>query len=128
MSDDRKLLLSRRPVIAGLAATTAAALGGIIYDAMSPKHPRVGGPNADLVNQLDDPAAGKIVGAAILKNVANETTSIEAARKFARERLAKETLRDAAVLDVKMGFLTEADGWVLPITVGALSVLATQST
>jgi hypothetical protein len=124
---ERKHLFSRRPVIAGLAATTAAALAGIVADLVTPKHRRVSGPYAALVNQLDDPQAAKVIGTAILAKTANSGAAIREAHIFATERLAKQRLASAISTDVERGFVTEANGWVIPITLGALCVLAAQS-
>jgi uncharacterized oligopeptide transporter (OPT) family protein len=122
-----KQLLSRRPVLAGLAATTAAALAGIVADLVASAHRRVSGPYAALVNQLDNPQAAKVIGSVILAKTANAAAAIREAHAFASERLAKQRLANAIATDVEQGFLTEADGWVIPITLGALSVLASQS-
>ena len=129
MSEDRKpMILSRRPVIAGLAITAAAAMTGIVMDAFSPKHPRVGGPYADLVNRLDDPQSAAVVGSAMLAKVSDRGVAIREAEAFARERFAHERLSEAIATDTTRGFLSEADGWVMPLTLGALCVLASQST
>jgi hypothetical protein len=124
---ERKHLFSRRPVVVGLAATTAAAVAGIIADLVTPKHRRVSGPYAALVNQLDDPEAAKVIGTAILAKTANSGAAIREAQTFASERLARERLANTISTDIERGFVTEANGWVIPITLGALCVLAAQS-
>lgn len=124
---DRKQLLSRRPVVAGLAAVTAAALAGIVADLITPKHRRVSGPYAALVNQLDNPQAAKVIGAAILAKAADIGAAIRGANAFAKERLATQKLANATSIDIEQGFVTEANGWVIPITLGALCVLASQA-
>jgi hypothetical protein len=114
-------------VIAGLAAVTAAVAAGIGIDAIEPRHKRATGPDANLVNHLDDPATGAIVGRAILKDVSNPATALREARTFAQSRLASASLPTAVSVDIAQNFLAEANGWVLPITLGALCVLATES-
>jgi hypothetical protein len=123
----RKQLLSRRPVIAGLAATAVAALTGIVADLLGPRHRRVSGPYAALVNQLDNPQAAKVVGSVILAKTANTDVAIREAQAFASERLTKQRLTSAISTDIDRGFVTEANGWVIPITLGALCVLASRS-
>lgn len=124
----KRMVLSRRPVLAGLAITTAAVFTGVVLDQISPKHPRVGGPYAGLVNRLDDPQAAAVVGSAMLANVSDRGAAIREAEAFASERFARERLSQAIATDTRHGFLSEADGWVMPLTLGALCVLASQST
>ena len=124
---DRRQLLSRRPVVAGLAAVTAAALAGIVADLVTPRHRRVSGPYAVLVNQLDDPQSAKVIGTAILAKAANIGAATRQAHSFARERLAKQKLAEAISVDIDQGLVTEASGWVIPATLGALCLLAARS-
>lgn len=123
----KRMILSRRPVLAGLAATSAAALTAIVLDIFSEKHPRVSGPYAGLVNRLDNPQAAAVVGNAMLAKVADRDAAIREAESFARERFVHERLSQAIATDTAHGFLAEADGWVMPLTLGALCVLASQS-
>jgi hypothetical protein len=122
-----KQRLSRRPVIAGLGVVTAAAAAGIAFDQFTPRHKRATGPDANLINHLDDPATGAVLGRAILAEVSNRKTATDAARTFAQSRLASASLPTAVSVDVAQNFLAEANGWVIPITLGALCVLATES-
>jgi len=120
----REPLLTRRPVLAGLAAVVAAVAAGIGIDLVQPKHKRATGPYAGLVNNLDDPDSAAIIGTAILAHAANKTAAIHEAANFAKDRLKSETLSSALTVDAAQGFLTEVNGWVIPITLGALCVLA----
>jgi hypothetical protein len=125
--NDRRQLLSRRPVIAGLAAVTVAALAGIVADLVTPRHRRVSGPYAALVNQLDDPQSAKVIGTALLARATNIDAAVRQANAFAGERLAKEGLKQAISVDIDRGLVTEANGWVIPTTLGALCLLAARS-
>lgn len=121
-------LLTRRPVLAGLAATVVVVATGIALDVPNLFRKRAKGPYASLVNALEDPPSGATVGRAILGRVPLTGGLLEKAESFSKERLAKEKLQDAVKTDAARGFLVEADGWVLPITLGTLCILATQST
>jgi hypothetical protein len=121
-------LLTRRPVLIGLAATVAAVATGIALDIPNLFRRRATGPYASLVNAVEDPDSAAIVGRAILGRVPLTGKLLEQSASFARDRLAKETLQDATAVDAARSFLVEADGWVLPITLGTLCILATQST
>jgi hypothetical protein len=121
-----KQFLSRRPVLAGLAAVAVAAVAGIGVDLLQPKHKGATGPDADLVNTLDDPESAATIGTAILARAPDKRVAIHEARAFAHDRLQHDKLIDVLTVDANAGFVTEANGWVLPITLGALCILAAQ--
>jgi hypothetical protein len=120
-------LLTRRPVLIGLAATAVAVAAGIALDIPTLFRRRATGPYANLVNTVEDPDSAAVVGRAILGRVPLTGRLLEQSASFARDRLAKETLEETVTVDAAHNFLVEADGWVLPITLGTLCILATQS-
>ena len=122
-----KQFLSRRPVLAGLAGLAALAGAGIVFDVVRPTHKAATGPYADLVDAVGDPDNAKIVGNAILAQAPNKHIALREAALFAKERLVAGSLASVTAVDVAHNFLTEANGWVLPITLGSICLLATQS-
>jgi len=126
MSTPRQVL-SRRPVLAGLGAIVALAIAGIAVDIPKLFRKRAKGPYADLVNHVEDPESAATVGQAILGRVPLTQRLLDQAVAFSRDRLSRTSLHDTVAVDAERNFLVEADGWVLPITLGTLCILATQS-
>jgi len=116
--------LSRRSLtIGGIAAGGAAIIAGAVYEAPKLFKRRPHGEYADLVSKLGDPEKAAVVGRAIQDRgslTKEELSELKTA-------LAAKPLADVAAADAKDDRLTEADGWVLPVTLATLCALAAQS-
>jgi hypothetical protein len=116
--------LSRRTLTVGaIAAAGAAAIAGAVYEAprLFKRHAR--GQYADLVNRLSDPEQAAIVGRAIRLDAGEESAASDL-----KKRLSRRTLQELAADDsTDLHRMIEADGWVLPLAVAELCVLAAQA-
>jgi len=109
--------------IGGIAAGGAAIIAGAVYEAPKLFKRRPHGEYADLVSKLGDPEKAAVVGRAIQDRgslTKEELSELKTA-------LAAKPLADVAAADAKDDRLTEADGWVLPVTLATLCALAAQS-
>lgn len=116
--------LSRRTLTVGaIAAAGAAAVAGAVYEVPRLFKRRARGEYAELVNRLVDPEQAAVVGRAI-----HLETSEESAASDLKRRLSKKTLQELAAEDsAELHRMVEADGWVLPLAVAELCVLAAQA-
>lgn len=102
--------------------------GGIFELPKLIKH-RARGHYADLVNRLDDPEQAAIVGRVVDKSASDTAQSFEEeAASDLKRRLAKQNLSQLMRDDsADIGSLVEADGWVIPLALAELCVLAALS-
>lgn len=122
--------ISRRTITIGGALAIGAAMvaGGIFELPKLIKH-RARGHYADLVNRLDDPEQAAIVGRVVDKSASDTAQSFEEeAASDLKRRLAKQNLSQLMRDDsADIGSLVEADGWVIPLALAELCVLAALS-
>ncbi len=117
--------LTRRPVVvSALALIGLGVAGGIAVEAPRLLRRRVRSPYDDITDQLGQEAASVTVGKAVLAGQrdfdAAKTTNALRARNGSLARMAHE--------DSVRGRMLEADGWVLPQSLGlACAVLADQA-
>ena len=122
--------ISRRGFTLSAAAVAGVALvAGAVYEVPKLFKHRARGQHADLVNHLADPEQAAIVGRAIHPGVSDTGPSLEElASSLLKKGLGKKSLAELAVDDAqRIDRLVEAEGWVLPLTVAALCVLAAQA-
>jgi hypothetical protein len=118
-------VLSRRPVLIGLGATVIAAVAGIALDIPNLLRRRATGPHADLVNRLDDPEGAAVLGRAVMKST--HDAPIDRWAAIARGNIGQQDLGRALAADIAQDRLIEAEGWLVPATLAAISVVATRS-
>ena len=116
--------LSRRTLTFGaIAAAGAAAIAGAVYEVPRLFKHRARGEYAELVNRLGDPEQAAIVGRAVHLDAGEESAASDL-----KKRLSKKTLQQLAAEDSSdLHRMVEADGWVLPLAVAELCVLAAQA-
>jgi hypothetical protein len=116
--------LSRRTLTFGaIAVAGVAVVAGAVYEVPKLVKHRARGEHADLVNRLSDPEQAAIVGRAI-----HMDTGEESAAGDLKRRLSKKSLQQLAADDsLELHRMVEADGWVLPLAVAELCVLAAQA-
>ena len=116
--------LSRRTLTFGaIAAAGTAVVAGAVYEVPRLIKHRARGEHADLVNRLADPEQAAIVGRAVHLDAGEESAAGDLKR-----RLSKKTLQELAADDsLELHRMVEADGWVLPLAVAQLCVLAAQA-
>ena len=116
--------LSRRTLTFGaIAAAGAAAVAGAVYEVPRLMKHRARGEHADLVNRLADPEQAAVVGRTIHLDAGEESAANDL-----KKRLSKKTLQQLAADDsLELHRMVEADGWVLPLAVAELCVLAAQA-
>jgi len=124
--------LSRRTLTFGaIAAAGAAAVAGAMYEVPRLFKRRARGEYAELVNRLGDPEQAAIVGRAIRRSTfLGDTvpTFEEMAAADLKKKLSKKSLPELIADDsTQMTHMGEADGWVIPLTVVELCVLAAQT-
>lgn len=127
--------IARRPLIASLLGLVGIVLvGGAAVELPALFHPRYKpGPYDDLLAKLSDRDSASRLGAAVLRERAATQGAAplnlsEAARGL-RSALAGKPLAELVVSDLEQGStgLIEVQGWVLPASLVALSILAAKS-
>jgi len=115
--------LSRRTVTFGSMAAGIAILGGALYELPKFLKRRAHGAYAPLVNALPDAEAAAALGRAAAGDI-----SAEAAASDIRTRLKGKTLADLAAADsADPNGVVEIGGWVLPLSLAEMCVLAAQA-
>ena len=115
--------MRRRSLLGGLAAAVLAAAGGAAWKLhlFGRHYPPT--PYDDLLNQIVDREPAARVGAV----VARARPDLTLQRLAALLRRSGEKLSVAALRDAEQNRLIEADGWVLPESVGLYAVLAAKT-
>jgi hypothetical protein len=124
--------LSRRTLtIGGIAGAAAVVVAGAVYEAPKLFKRRLHGEYADLVGKLNDPEKAALLGKRIQANAfpSDVGPSLEElAAKDLKKRMARNTLAELMAKDASdMAHVIEADGWVIPLVLGELCILAAQS-
>jgi hypothetical protein len=127
--------ITRRTItIGGAVAVGAAILAGGILEIPKLIKRRSRGHYADLVNLLNDPEQAAIVGKVIhFNSIEGDTlpdgrTLAEISAVDLRSRLAKKTLSDLMIDDSDdPARVVEAGGWIIPMALAEICVLAAQS-
>ena len=114
-------VVSRRLTIGGLAAALLAA-GGAVWTLHPFRKTYAPTPYDDLLGQLMDRQAAAKLGAAVTK-----TGAARGAADLADQlRRSGQTLKARAGRDAAENRLIEAEGWILPESVGLYAALAAQ--
>ena len=122
--------ISRRTLtLGGIAAACAAMIAGAVYEVPRLFKHRARGHYADLVNRLDDPEQAAIVGKAVDRASGDAGPSFEEeAAGDLKNRLAKQSLSQLIQDDsTDIRRMVEADGWVIPLALAEICVLAAES-
>jgi hypothetical protein len=119
-----KELLTRRNILIGAGGTVVLAAAAFEGARLLRKHHA---PTSydDLLARLDDRDADAQIGEAVLANVKDFNAKTVAAD--VRARLEHDTLAQVASRDAVEGRLLEANGWVMPETLGLLCALAAKA-
>jgi hypothetical protein len=125
MSSDWMSAISRRPFLSGLLGVLGiGAIGGAIYETPKLfKRRYAPTPYDDLLDLAPDRAAAVRVGYSVYIDTPIESEKIA---RGLRSTLARQSLLAAVDSDLKKHLTVEAGGWVLPITIIELCVLAAQ--
>jgi len=120
--------LSRRGMTIGAGAAAAAALvAGAVFEIPRLLRRRSGGEYGDLVSRLDDPDAAATLGRTLLPPDSGGTgpTLQERATADLRKRLSHGTLAELMAQDcADVHLMVEAGGWVVPLVLAELCILA----
>jgi hypothetical protein len=127
--------ISRRAMtVGGAVAVGAAIVAGGIFEIPRLIKRRARGQYAELVNLLADPEQAAIVGKAVHFNsmegdmLPDGRTLTETAAEDLRARLGKKGVADLTAEDSSdPNRVVEAGGWVIPLALAELCVLAAQS-
>lgn len=125
MSEDLKVLIARRPLLAGaLAALGLAAAGAAAYEAgaFGPHYPKT--PYDDLLRLLPDRRSAQVAGEALLAQ--NPAFDMKKAAAL-REKIGNRAFAEVLATDITADDLIEVQGWVLPATLAQLSALAARA-
>lgn len=124
--------LSRRGVtLGGIGVAVTAVVAGAVYEVPRLFKHRVTGEYAGLVNLLDEPDQAAIVGRSLPAFASDIGPYVpDFAFGDLKKRLAKKSLRRLLAEDSAgpTARIVEADGWVMPLALAELCVLAAQST
>jgi hypothetical protein len=126
--------VTRRTItVGGAAAIGAAIVAGGIFELPKLFRRKARGPYAGLVNRLDDPERAAIVGRAIppgnFEGAAPPgSESPQAVAAALRKRLAGRSLQTVMAEDSSdLRNMVEVEGWVLPLSLLELCLLAAKS-
>jgi hypothetical protein len=113
--------------IGGAVAIGAAIVAGGIFEGPRLFKRRAKGQYAELVNLLNDPDQAAIVGRAI--HLGESDPPIEKlAQSDLKERLKGKTLSALAMEDsAHFERMVEAEGWVIPLALAEVCILAAES-
>jgi hypothetical protein len=117
-------LFTRRNVVIGAGAIIVVAAGGfgghyLLERRYAPS------PYDDLLVLLDDRDADAQIGETVLADY--DDFDVKTVADELRARLKRHKLSEVVVRDAADGQLVEANGWVLPQTLGMLCALAAKS-
>ena len=121
--------LSRRTLtFGGVAAAGAAVIAGAVYEVPRLFKRRARGRYAEIVNQLDNPDSAALVGKSVEMITPDGTTTAEEAARDLKVRLAKQPLATLMNDDTSaLESMAEANGWVIPLALAEICVLAAES-
>ena len=117
----------RGMTIGGITAIGAAIIAGGIFEGPRLFKRRVKGQYAELVNLLNDPDQAAIVGRAI--HLGESDPSVERlSQTDLKQRLKGKTLSALAAEDTTyFERMVEAEGWVIPLALAEVCILAAES-
>ena len=112
----------------GLATAGVAVVAGAIYEVPRLFKHRASGRYAEIVNQLDNPDSAALVGKSVEMITPDGTTMAEEAARDLKTRLAKQPLASLMNDDTRaLESMAEANGWVIPLALAEICVLAAES-
>jgi hypothetical protein len=118
----------RGMTIGGVVAVGAAIVAGGIFEGPRLFKRRARGRYADMVNQLDNPESAALVGKSVEMVTPDGMTTVEESARDLKERLAKQPLSALVKNDMNaLDGMVEAGGWVVPISLAEVCVLAAES-
>jgi len=115
--------LSRRTLTLGAMAAAVAAFAGGLYELPKLLRRHAHGEHAALINLLADPDAAAMVGRAAKSDIAEESAAADLKTRLKGRALADLAREDNADLDG----LVEVEGWMVPLAIAELCVLAAQA-
>ena len=118
----------RGMTVGGIVAIGAAIVAGGIFEGPRLFKRRARGRYAKIVNQLDNLESAALVGKSVEMITPDGTSMAEEAARDLKTRLAKQPLSalmndDASALQN----MAEANGWVIPLALAEICVLAAES-
>ena len=121
--------ISRRGMtIGGAVAIGAAVVAGGIFEGPRLFKQRASGRYADLVNLVDNPEQAAVLGKTIHGSGDVGPSIEELAQADLKKRLAGKTLPALMAEDsVRFDRMVEVDGWVIPLVLAEICVLAAES-
>ncbi len=121
--------ISRRGMtIGGAVAIGAALVAGGIFEGPRLFKRRARGRYAEIVNQLENPENAALLGKSVDMVVPEGMTMSEEAARDLKTRLAKQSLSALMKDDTNaLESMAEANGWVIPLALAEICVLAAES-
>ena len=129
----RKTVIARRPLLAGLAGLFGVAVaGGLAYEGIhvfGRHYPRT--KFDDLLDQLGDRESAAKLGHAAIAQMETHTDvfplfDVKAVARELRDGPGKGSVARAAEADIAQARLLEIQGWVLPRSLVAVTLIAAQ--
>ncbi|HTT98169.1 MAG TPA: hypothetical protein VMF58_08970 [Rhizomicrobium sp.] len=118
----------RGMTLGGAVAVGAAIVAGGVFEGRRLFKRRASGRYAEIVNQLDNPENAARIGKTVEMITPDGVTMADEAARDLKTRLAKQPL--AALMrddTVTLETMAEAGGWVIPLALAEICVLAEQS-
>jgi hypothetical protein len=114
--------------IGGAVAIGAAIVAGGVFEGRRLFKRRASGRYAEIVNRLDNPEAAALIGKSVEMITPDVITPADEAARDLKARLAMKPL--AALIENDLAALesmAESGGWVLPLALAEVCVLAADS-
>ncbi|HVU21945.1 MAG TPA: hypothetical protein VHE09_14525 [Rhizomicrobium sp.] len=118
----------RGMTIGGAVAIGAAIVAGGVFEGRRLFKRRASGRYAEIVNRLDNPEAAALIGKSVEMITPDGITPADEAARDLKARLAMKPL--AALIENDLAALesmAESGGWVLPLALAEVCVLAADS-
>lgn len=115
---------TRRSAMLGGAAAAIVIAAGAIYEFPRLVARKLKGPYGDLVAKLAEPKRAALLGRSVLYGNAGLLSESPEAMS---QQLAQKPLAQIVADDVVRGSLIEAQGWILPQSLGVLCAMAAKT-
>jgi hypothetical protein len=121
--------ITRRALtLGGIAAAGAVVIAGAVYEVPKLLKHRASGRYAKIVDQLDNLEAAALVGKSVEMPTPDGVQMAEEAAHDLKTRLTKRPLSSLMAEDMRtLEGMVEAGGWVIPLSLGEICVLAAES-